>query len=622
MTFYKILPRHFLAIPWIAEGIALIGAVWYAAQSFYYAHLIVPTLDESSYLYKGYLFADGIYRPFQDYGPWTNKMPLAFLIPGWAQALLGPGLRSGRYFAIFLGLLMLLGLWLTTRRFSGNWWAAAVVWGLAANSISIRIFAQALSEGLTAFMLAWILFFILGDGQKLWQTTLGAFLTGVMVATRQNMLPLVPFLVAYIFWQHGKRAGWWAALGCALPLLIFHAIYWPDIMRLWLPWLPQGIIPFMDQLRNWNFGDSAWTPQVPFLGKVSAFWTGFRFNFIPIIGTLCASIFWSKKTRWKTPAHFKAFIMLLVLMFILTVFHGWAALGKEYCQYCFSLYIAFYSVAGYLLVAISFSAWEKKPGFFQQFLAVGATLACATGVAYSAARDISPYLMNLPVPRMRGAQILPGSAELWGLLANKFNLSYDSLVEIIPTAVGLLVGLSILLIVLVYFLVQRKRMLSFTPGYLALVIFFTLGVVLTPTLVLGGGEPEPVCGDVIVAYENAGAHLAKIIPPGSRIFWDGGLVTAPLLYVPGIKIYPPQLNDGYSRRIGGDADQLYRHSYWNDELANQWLHEADYILVEGWRYQDEIRPKISLMDYTELAATPPILTCKSKTQIRVFRRVP
>jgi hypothetical protein len=89
MTYIKSLTLQILAIPWIAESIAFLGVVWYAVQSFYYAQIIVPTLDESSYLYKGYLFAEGIYRPFQDYGPWTNKMPLAFLIPGWAQALLG-----------------------------------------------------------------------------------------------------------------------------------------------------------------------------------------------------------------------------------------------------------------------------------------------------------------------------------------------------------------------------------------------------------------------------------------------------------------------------------------------------------------------------------------------------
>jgi hypothetical protein len=57
-------------------------------------------------------------------------MPLAFLIPGFAQVLFGPGLRTGRYLAIVLGGLMLLGLYLSTRRLAGKWWAAGVVLAL------------------------------------------------------------------------------------------------------------------------------------------------------------------------------------------------------------------------------------------------------------------------------------------------------------------------------------------------------------------------------------------------------------------------------------------------------------------------------------------------------------
>ncbi len=52
-------------------------------------------------------------------------MPFAFLIPGTAQAVFGPGLLTGRLFAILMGLITLLALWWFVRRESGNWWAAA-----------------------------------------------------------------------------------------------------------------------------------------------------------------------------------------------------------------------------------------------------------------------------------------------------------------------------------------------------------------------------------------------------------------------------------------------------------------------------------------------------------------
>jgi len=88
-----------------------------------------------------------------------------------------------------------------------------------------------------------------------------------------------------------------------------------------------------------------------------------------------------------------------------------------------------------------------------------------------------------------------------------------------------------------------------TPSYSywALVIFLLAGTLLTPSVVLGGGYNTYDCGgDVIASYEAAGAHLAQNIPPGSSVYWKGSLSTVPLLYVPGIRIFPAQINDGYS----------------------------------------------------------------------------
>ena len=67
----------------LAGVLALLGACVYAIQSYIYAFRLTSMLDEGAYLYKGYLFVSGLYRPFQDFGPWTNKAPLAFLIPGY-----------------------------------------------------------------------------------------------------------------------------------------------------------------------------------------------------------------------------------------------------------------------------------------------------------------------------------------------------------------------------------------------------------------------------------------------------------------------------------------------------------------------------------------------------------
>jgi hypothetical protein len=625
MTFLKTFIQRIASTPWLAEILAGLGALLYVLQSSIYIHQIIPTLDEGGYLYKGYLFVTGVYKPYQDFGPLTNKMPLSFLIPGWVQAVFGPGLRSGRYFAILLGVLMLLGLWLAARRLSGGWWAAAVIWAVAIDPILVKMYAQALSEGLVAAMLPWVFFLLLGipgKATRLWRVILGAVLMGIVVATRQNMIVMAPFVLAYIFWQYGRRAGWWGLAGFALPLLVFHALYWPNIMQVWLAWIPRGVLPFLDGLRPQLSGTPVWNPDTNLEGKLFAFWMAIRHHFIALVGALCTWLLWPKKHNWKSPEQFKAAVLLSVSLFVLTAAHAAAAFGADYCPSCFTTYLSFFSEIGLLLTAVACSAWEKKPGVFRQVVALAATLAVAVGTAYAGMADLDPVLMNLQAPRIRAAQFLSGSTELWRLLSNKFGLSHDQLLVILPVAAGLLAGLLIIMAALLWGSSRRKAVGRAAPGSLALLILFLSGVVLSPTLVLGGGDPDLACGDVLAAYETAGAHLASLVPPGSLIFWDGGLAPVPLLYLPGVHIFPPQLNDGYARRIGGDGQQLYQHGYWNEELAQAWLKQADFVLVEGWRYKGEMHQNISPAEFNELPATQPLVTCEDGAQIRIFRREP
>ena len=172
--------------PRLAEFTAVIGGIFYFIQSVISAHTQLSYLDEGAYLLKGFLFATGKYWPFQDFGPWTNHMPLSFLVPGWVQVLFGPGLRTGRYLAVFLSLLMLVGIWILGRRLGGVWWAAALVWYFAINGPAIKTYSVMGSQGLVACILVWILVLVLGPGRKFWQVIIGTFLAGILLLTRIN----------------------------------------------------------------------------------------------------------------------------------------------------------------------------------------------------------------------------------------------------------------------------------------------------------------------------------------------------------------------------------------------------------------------------------------------------
>jgi uncharacterized membrane protein len=210
---------------WTPTGLAALGALLYLIQAVIYAHTTVTSLDEGSYLLKGILYLRGVYEPFEPYGPLTNKAPFAFLIPGFAEYLFGPGLRTGRFFSIFQGLLTVIGVWITARRWAGKWIAAGTVWVFALSPVIIRIHSVAVSEVIIATLLTWMCVCVLGEDRPLWQIVLGSILAALAVLTRQNMAPVLPLLVLYVFWQHGNKKGIWSFVTAALFFLAVHIYY-------------------------------------------------------------------------------------------------------------------------------------------------------------------------------------------------------------------------------------------------------------------------------------------------------------------------------------------------------------------------------------------------------------
>ena len=249
-------------------------------------------------------------------------------------------------------------------------------------------------------------------------------------------------------------------------------------------------------------------------------------------------------------------------------------------------------------------------------------LALSTGIGYGAYEDISRPLYDMPIPRLLIGSLDPGTVPLGSIWVNKFYLDQNQTWRLLSVFAGLVVGLLILVLA---FMIKRLigRRLKETGGsfgYWIMATFLLIGVIFTPTLVLGGGYRPPSCEyDTIKSFEESGFHLAKYIPPGSTIYWRGGLSVVPLLYVPGIKIYPPQVNDGYSR-AEGDTNIVLKFGLWNNELEESWAKSADSVLIEkrsdvGW-----LREYVNSGIFDELPTAPPTVLCREDYAIHIFRR--
>ena len=623
----------------LADVAALAGGLIYLLQSWIYAHTQASLVDEGAYLFIGQLFAQGKYHPFQDFGFWTNHMPLSFMVPGIVQVLSEPGIRTGRYLAIVLGLLMLLGLWLTARRLGGRWWAAAAVLLVAINPALVKMYSLMNAQVLVACMLVWMLALTVGEGLKLWQISLGAALAGAVVLTRLNLFPVLPILLAYIFWQHGRRAGGLAILAGLGVFLLGHALFWPGILRQWAAWLPERLAPFLAPWRPPR-ATPIWNPEVGLESRIYSFLLGFRFHFVALAGALTALYLWPPRGRWKSEFKFKASVLLLCLLGVLFFAHAWAslgvnaqtydALGRNYCIFCFPVYLAFFSFLGFLLVAASATSWRWQLSVWRQAVIVVLVLLLAAGIGFSAFDPVGDLLLDWRIPRLRTlirtGQLLPGTVPLWEYLQNNFNLKYGEARRLLPALGGLAAGL--LILGASAFVWKRGERSGHPPasrsfGALALVGFLIAGLALTPTVALGAGFRTYDCGgDVIASYEAVGTSLTEQVPPGSTVYWQGGLSAVPLLYLPGVQVYPPQIFDGYTFRLDGDPQELLNYGFWNQPLAERWLDEADFTLVQERFYEGWLKEELSDPNrFQQVAVTQPTLSCREDASLRIFKRL-
>src|SRR5215216_7918602 len=235
--------RRIISISWLPVFLTIAGFVAYLLRAVEMARTKTSFLDEGLYLYKGYLFVNGLQTPFADYGVWTNHAILSFLIPGYVQKWFGARLETGRYFMIFLSLFTLLGLWVFAKRWGNAWWAAGIVWVMVLNPAEVKIHTLAISEGMVAALLVWIVVLITGEKRPLWQVLLGSALTAPLVLTRENMafVPLIVFV--YIFWQHGWKTGLLAMAASGFCFLAGNVFYYPDNLKFWAMRVPDEVSP-------------------------------------------------------------------------------------------------------------------------------------------------------------------------------------------------------------------------------------------------------------------------------------------------------------------------------------------------------------------------------------------
>lgn len=588
-------------------------------RSFQYANMLPSRLDESLFLYKGYLFANGTYKPFEAYGLWTNKNPLSFLIPGWFQLIFGAGLRSGRILSILLGVLTVIAIWMVVKRETSDWLAFLASAAIAFNPFYAWTFSQFISQSLAAFFLAWTLVFILGKKRNFWQLMLGMLLAVLVVQVRQNMLPILPLLVIYIYWEHGKKAGTISLITGLAAFLFFTAIYWPDILRNYLAVIPAFIVPIVKNLIYIPDANRAPVTITQFLGRLHALAQGITAHFSEMLGVSLAGIIAGLNIKRKKYSE-KMLFSLLLIYSLLFLIHLWASVLKNYCVYCFSNYLSFFGIIGVVLLAIGlYHVRIQNRTQFWNLITIILILTFCTAAGFSIHLDTGHFLMEMKVPRIKDMRFIPGTVELWTLLGNKFGLDYDQLEIIIPTVFGFLAGIIIILITFLWNKIRKNSQSFIYSSFLTTTI---LGSLLTfvCTEEQYSASYRDCSENIIDTYESVGKYLNDIIPSGSKVWWYSTTGQILLSYIDDIQIYPPQLNYTFNYLVGGTSNEIYKYGYWNEDLALHWLEDTDYAIIENPNFRGDIVKWIDTDKFEELAPTISISQCSPNDYFRVFRR--
>ncbi len=566
-----------LAQPWFWHVFSLLGGLTFAYQGWFFAHHQLPSFDEGLYLYKGLLFVQGDAQPFQPYGPLTNHMPLAYLLPGIVQAW-HPGLDVGRALALLMSLGMLGGLWWAAMRWANERWAAMAVWAFALSPSAAMVYSQAISQSLVALLGIWSIAVLAEREDDPASLLLAGLLSGMLVLTRINMAPFWILLGLGLALELRSRSLWyWGA--SLLVIVALHLVYAPRIFWLWARWLPKVVWSWVHWTPPWLFPKVASDPPLDFASRFGYFTDAvIRFPLAwasLLIATLALGAIPAAERNTR---RYRLLLWGTATVWVLLAFHFWVTLIKSYCPDCFPLYTAFYAPLWVLMGGLALSLpWEPKAMLrrwaalipFLFLLSIGYHLPPTLRafdewthhIHWEAGIALSKRLLWFPAAHLPAWRDKPMDA---------IRLLYSAL------ALGgwLLLGALPLLL-------GRPRRLGQTHPRTLWVIGLALLGLLAPSPLMSHRDWFPKCDayDVLQRHRAAGEALAAALPPpGTPLYW-GMYDASLLLYARYPLTHPQQLNGRYNLRLDWDPDALARWGYWSPGLQATWLRQAQAVLA-------------------------------------------
>jgi len=574
-------------------------------------------MDEGAYSIKGYLFAIGEYFPYKDYGPWTNKMPLSFMIPGWIQQFFGPSLISIRVAALVMQVFIFGNLFILGKRFFGYFGAVIAVSLFAFNPDLPSFYSQGNTQIVSAFLISLILVLTVGKERRPISLLAGNFIAGILILARENMAPFVVFLDLYLIWEHGWKKALPSIFTGAGVFILGHIYYWPGILKIWAKWMPEEITPFLDEFRKKSGGKLMWNRDgrnTDLLTSLGSLTQGISSNIVNMLAAFALP--WLVKP-WRELSKnglFKSYLFLLTSTIFLTIIHATVTLNDGTCVYCFSSYLSFFTPISITLLIISIRILEDKPSKINIVIYIS-----LIGVFFVSkwfeSRQALRWLTQIKITSIHNQS---GFQFLSDVIQQNFRIDYESSKILVPITAGIFAFVLSLLIL-------HWLKIRFTSPFLSsrflphgLLAFGTLLPIIT-NLGFFYSKPAACKSNIPSDYAAATRTVDALIADDLKVYWLGES-TAILLGLDN-QFYPQQFNEGFSFKVGSIDDLAAQYGFWNENLAKLWSEETDYMLIEENKMNNPILLNVDFSHFQEIGQTPLVNGCDPSSYYHVYKNI-
>ena len=577
----------------------------------------LPTImDEGSYGIKGLLFTSGKYKPFQDYGPWTNKMPLAFLFPGYIQQAFGHGLGVLRSASFIMMLAMMALLYATGKRIWNPYGGVLVLIFFCFNPAIDNFYSLANSQVYTALWLTISAYFVFGRSQNTVDLVLSNIAAVIAVLTRENVAPYLLLLNIFIVWKFGIRKSIPILVAGALVFVIGHWFFWPGILKIWAKWMPRPLTPFLDPFRYAGGGKVSWklTGIKPdLIATINSFMQGIASNFYALVGLVALPFVVNWKNFTKNNG-FKDLLFLCATLLVLNISHGFITLDDGSCIYCFPGYLSFYLPLGIMFTTLVLKYVHELPRQKGIFFVLLASALFTTSNWFIYRQSLESLLYN-KVPSLVSEN---GVQPLLFILQQNFGASPDFLKIYYPVILGLASFVFILysIWVITHSLLGNRK--AHELVFNIMLVFSLLAPPLANVWMDWRPREDTCKADVLAAHQTVDAELKKVIPINSKVYWLGESTT-PFLTMD-VVLYPQQINDGFSFKVGSKDDVAEKYGFWNANISAKWADDADYLMIEERYLANPIIESFDLKKFKRIAKTSPLNPCDPTSRYFIYTR--